>query len=133
MEIKNMIYDEGELPITIKDPCEMTISFKPLKKKNPKCIKIGYGYVAPIVGLVNKTKSVDTDVKENDLVLSFGELKERLKTGTILTEEQSEYCKEHKVVDLVISRNYIPRFIQILQNYYDGKYNGLFKEGTKIE
>lgn len=117
---------DEELILNINQPSQIQIRIESSDSKiKQKPIKVGYGYVAPLIGRVTST---DNDVKDDDLYLAFGQLPEKLKTGSLLDEEQSAFCKSHRLCEMVISKDWIPRFIELLQNFQNGVFDEKLKE-----
>ena len=75
-------------------------------------VPLGYGFIAPTLSKVGKDEK--WGAKKGDIVMSFGWLPERLKTGSDINDEQHKYAEEHKAATLVITKEYALRMIQNL-------------------
>lgn len=80
-------------------------------------LPLGYGKVALQVGTVSFVGEEETSIKSGDLILIYGALKDQLKSGESLTEDQKEYAKEHPVAQLVITKDYARQLAKILLGY----------------
>lgn len=84
-------------------------------KKKLLTIPIGYGYVT--LGCGKLAKDSDWGGKINDLVIQVAMLPERLQPYQKLNEDVEAFARSHVVLQLPISKDYVPKLIQILTEY----------------
>lgn len=84
-------------------------------EKKPFTIPIGYGYVT--LGYGKLAKDSDWGGKTNDLVVQVAMLPERLQPNQSLNENTEAFAKSHVVLQLPISKDYVPKLIQRLTEY----------------
>lgn len=84
-------------------------------KKKLLTIPIGYGYVT--LGCGKLAKDSDWGGKINDLVVQVAMLPERSQPNQSLNKDMEAFAKSHVVLQLPISKDYVPKLIQILTEY----------------
>lgn len=84
-------------------------------KKKLLTIPIGYGYVT--LGYGKLAKDSDWGGKINDLVIQVAMLPERSQPNQSLNKDMEAFAKSHVVLQLPISKDYVPKLIQILTEY----------------
>lgn len=81
-------------------------------------VPLGYGLVAPSIGRL--IEDVDSfGGKKDDLIISYYLMKEKLKPGEDIPQEVRDNIDKLNCVNMIITKDYAKRLIEILENYID--------------
>lgn len=72
-------------------------------------VPVGFGKVAIGFGKTNEVNDKES------IIMSFAKLEKVLQPQSTLDKDQLEYVQKHPLVHLVISKDYIPHLIELLQ------------------
>lgn len=127
-EIKEKGYDIdfaytyfGEDGIVVKEPGQPEKKYDMSAGWNEPLIQVplGYGVMAVATGTVGDDVESKIGVKPGDFAIRFGKLEKQVQTGTPVTEEMAAYADKHSICELVMTKDYAKRLVDILNEYIE--------------